>query len=820
MMGVLWHDLRYALRALRRSPGFAAAAVFTLALAIGANAAIFSLIRAILLRPLPFADSQRLVLVTELHQKEGERLASYPTFQDWQRESQAFEGMSFIRGQTVNFRSPEGPEQLIAGFVSPDFFRLTGGMPLLGRQFAAEEERAGGPDVAVISHSLWRRRFGGDPTAVGQMMRIGDRNVLIIGVMPPGFKYPPWAALWMPITSLPQTEQAVLTARGIHADSRVIARLRPGASIARAQSELSVVAARLAGAYPAESAGWTRAKLSPVAEEIMGDAKPRLLVLQATVLMVLLIGCANLANLSMARGAGRTREFGVRVALGAGRGRIVQQLLMESSLLAVGGGAAGLVLVSLILPALRSLAPEVFPRLDEVSVDGGVLLFTLVLSLFTAAAFGLLPALRASHTDLTAALVEGGRQAGGTRASRARSVLLVAEVALATMLLVAAGLLLHSFVRMSAVELGFRVEHLLTLRVMPPEPRYGDPDRAVALYQRLQQASASVPGVESVALSNHVPLTGGSMPTRVVVEGRVSADAGEDAALFRTVSPEYFRTMEIPLLSGREFDRSDMTGSSPSLLVNQTFVRRYLGQGSPLGRQVTVFKSVQRRDDFGEPLPGSIVGVVGDVRHFDQETDIEPEVYLPYTRNPPRWISLVVRTRTDPQTMILPLKRAVLAVEPDLPVVGDEFWAGFAPLSAYLEQGRAARTLNTALIGLFAATAVLLAMVGLYGVVAYLTARRERELALRIALGARGMDVLKLVLQPTLLLCLGGLVLGGIGALLLTRFMSGLLFGVKATDPATFGLVALGLASVVFVASLIPALRATRLDPMISLKSE
>jgi predicted permease len=820
MIDSLLHDLRYALRGLGRSPGFAAAAVLTLALAIGANAAIFSLIRAILLRPLPYTDSQRLVSVTELHQKEGERLASYPTFQDWQREGRAFDGMSFIRGQTVNFRSPEGPEQLIAGYVSPDFFRLTGGVPLLGRRFAPEEERPAGPDVTVISHSLWRRRFGGDPAAVGQTMRIGDRNLLVIGVMPPGFAYPPWATLWMPISSLPQTEQAVLTARGLHTDSRVIARLRPGTNTARAQGELSVVAARLAAAYPAESAGWTRVQLSPVAAEIMGDARPRLLILQTTVLMVLLIGCANLANLSIARGAARAREFAVRVALGARRGRIVQQLLLESSLLALGGAAAGLLLASSVLPALRSLAPDVFPRLDEVSVDWSVLLFTLVLSLFTAAAFGLLPALRASRPDLTTALVEGGRQAGGVRASRTRSVLVVAEVALAMMLLVAAGLLLRSFVRMSAVPLGFQPENLLTLRVMPPEPRYGDPERAVALYQRLQQATASVPGVESVALANHVPLTGASMPTKVVVEGRVSDGSAEDAALFRTVSPEYFRTMEIPLLAGRGIETSDLIDSSPAVVVNQTFARRYLPKGSPIGHQVTVFKSVQRRADFGEPLPGSVVGVVGDVRHFDQETDVEPEVYLPYTRNPPRWISLVVRTRTDPQTMILPLRRAVLAVEPDLPVVGDEIWAGFAPLSAYLEQGRAARTLNTALIGLFAGTAVLLAMIGLYGVVAYLTARREREIALRIALGARGVDVLRVVLQPTLLLCLGGLGLGGLGALLLTRFMSGLLFGVEATDPATFGLVAPGLAGVVFVASLIPALRATRLNPMLSLRSE
>jgi putative ABC transport system permease protein len=817
----LSQDLRYALRGLRRSPGFAAAAILTLALAIGANASIFSLIRGILLRPLPYADAEHLVSVTELHQQEGERLASYPTFQDWQQENRSFDGLVFIRGQTVNFRSPEGPEQLIAGYVSPEFFRVTGGVPLLGRVFAPDEERQGGPDVAVISHALWRRRFGGDPSALGRSMSISGRSVTVIGVMPPGFLYPPWATLWMPITNLPQSDQAVLTARDLHTDSRVIARLRPRVTLGRGESEMGFLAGRLAAAHPAESEGWTRVRLSPVSTEVLGDARPRLLVLQATVFMVLLIGCANLANLSMARGAARARELALRVALGARRRRIVQQLLIESSLLAVVGGTAGVVLALLVQSALRSHAPEVFPRLDEVSVDWMVVLVTLLLSLFTAAAFGLLPALRASRPDLTGALGESGRQVGvGVASSRARSLLVVTEVALAMMLLVGAGLLLRSFAQMNAVRLGFQPDHLLTLRVVPPEPRYSDPERAVGLYQRLQQATASVTGVESVALTNHVPLTGASMPTRVVVEGHGSGSPTEDAALFRTVSPEYFRTMKIPLLAGQELGASDLIGSSPAVVVNQTFARRYWPNTSALGHRVTVFKSVQRRADFGEPLDGLVVGVVGDVRHFGQEADIEPEVYIPYSRNPPRWISLIVRTRSDPQAMILPLRRAVLAVEPDLPVVGDAIWAGFAPLDEYLMHSRAARTLNTALVGLFAGTAVLLAMVGLYGVVAFLTTRREREIAVRIALGAQRLDILSVVLKRTLLLCLCGLVVGTLGALLLTRFMASLLFGIESTDPVTFGIVAPGLAAVVFIASVIPALRASRVDPMISLRSE
>jgi len=316
--------------------------------------------------------------VAELHPQEGARLASYPTFEDWQRESRSLEGLAFIRGQTVIFKSPEGPEQLIAGYVSPDFFRVAGSVPLLGRGFAAEEELPGGADVAVISHALWRRRFGGDPAAIGRTMTIGDRNVSIIGVLPPGFAYPPWATLWMPVASLPASEQALLTARDLHTDSRVIARLRPGLELRRAESEMSALAERLAAAHPKESSGWTRVELSPVSTEIMGDARPRLLILQATVFMVLLIGCANLANLSLARGAGRARELAVRMALGARRRRIIQQLLIESSLLALAGGTVGLLLAAWAQAALRSMAPEVFPRLDEVSLDWLVLIFTLL----------------------------------------------------------------------------------------------------------------------------------------------------------------------------------------------------------------------------------------------------------------------------------------------------------------------------------------------------------------------------------------------------------------------------------------------------------
>jgi putative ABC transport system permease protein len=820
MIDALGQDLRYGLRALRRSPGFALATILTVALGIGANTAVFSLIRGVLLRPLPYVEPDRLVSIREQHAQEGERLASYPTFEDWQRETDAFDGLAFIRGSTVILKGVDGPEQVIGGYVSPDFFRVVGTVPVLGRTLSPEEQRAGGPDVSVISYALWRRRFGGEPAVIGRSLRLGDRTVTIVGVMPPGFAYPEWASLWMPIARLPVSEQALLTARGLHTDSRVIGRLRAGLSLEQTQARLSAVAARLAAAYPAESAGWTRARLSRITEDVIGDSRSPLLILQATVFIVLLIGCANLANLSLARGTARTRELAVRTALGARRGRLIQQLLIESAVLTLAGGVAGTLLAIWAVALLRSTMPDVLPRLNEVMVDRWVLGFGLLLSAVSAVAFGLLPTLKVSRPRLTDALAEGGWQAGaGAGGSRTRALLIVAEVALAMILLVGAGLLLKSFARLERVPLGFEADHLLTLRVVPPTPKYDDPNHAVALYQRLQAAVAAAPGVEAVALSNHVPLTGASMPTRVAVEGRSDPET-ELVTLFRTISPGYFGTMRIPLLKGRSLTAADLAGSSGAVVVNQAFVRRYWPGRNPIGRRVTVFKSVQPRADFGQPLDGIVVGLVGDVRHFGQETDAVPEVYLPYLRNPPRWVSLVVRTRLDPELMIVPLRRAVLSVEPDLPVVGEGLWTGFAPVESFLAEGRAPRALNTVLLAAFAATALLLAMIGLYGVVAYMVVQREREIGLRIALGAQRADVLKLVLRRTVLLGAAGLALGTLGALLLTRFMASLLFGVTTTDLATFALVIAALAGVTLLAAYVPALRATRVDPMIALRSE
>jgi putative ABC transport system permease protein len=815
----LGHDFRYAFRQLARAPGFAAVAVLTLALGIGANTAVFSLVRGILLRPLPYAEPERLFSVFEEHAQEGSRLASYPTFLDWQRENRVFQGLAFIRGATRILRGPDGPEQILAGYVSPQFFRVIGKSPPLGRSFLPEEERTGVP-VAVISDGLWRRRFGGAADAVGQTMHLGDAVVRIIGVMPAGFAYPEWAELWLPIAALPAADRSVLTERALHTDSRVLGRLAAGIGVEQARTEMSTLGARLAGAYPADGQGWSRVALRPLAEELMGDASSRLLMLQATVLIVLLICCVNLVNLSLARGMVRSRELAVRAALGASRGRTVRQLLVESLILALAAAAAGVLLAGWSVDLLKRLAPDVLPRLPEVAVDAWTLGFTAALSLITTIAFGLLPALRSSHPDLLGALAEGGRSGTGLRRTRLRSALVVGELALAMILLVGAGLLLKSYGRLQRVALGFEADHLVTLRVVPPMPAYQDPARAVGLYRRLAEAVGAVPGVRSVALTNHLPLTGGSMQTKVQIDGRGTDARNEPSALFRTVSPGYLGTMGIPVVRGRALETGDFSQATGAVMVNQTFARRYWPNLDPIGRRVTVFKSVQTRADFGERLDGTVVGVTGDVRHFSQEDELVPEVYLPYTRNPPLWIQLVARTAGDPGRMIPVLRRTVLAVEPGLPVVGEGLWQGFATMDQFLAAGRAPRTFTSALLSTFAAVALLLALLGLYGVVSYLVVQREREIGVRMALGARPRDVLALVLRGSLRWCLYGIAIGAAGAFVLTRFMAGLLFGVGPTDPATFLVVGAVLAAVAALASFLPARRAALIDPMRSLRSE
>ncbi len=816
-MNGLVQDMRYALRALAKSPGFTAAAVLTLALGIGTNTATFSVVRAVLLRPLPYADGGRAVMVFEHDSAGNVRLASFPTFEDWRTAATAaLDGLAYVRGRGTVLKSAAGAERLVGAYVTDDFFHVLREPALVGRTFQADDMRAGAAPVVVLSHHLWRRRFGGDPAAVGRAVTLGDFTYTVVGVMPSDFGYPTWADLWAPLATIAATDRAVAE-RGFHADSRVVGRLRAGTDSAGAERLLGTVAARLATEYPLENAGWGAVSVVPVSGDVVGDdVAPRLRLLTAAVALVLLIACVNIANLSLARGAGHSRELAIRAALGAGGGALLRRLFAESALLALGGGVAGLVGALWATDWIRAHAADALPRMEEVGIDGGVVAFTGVVLALAAVLFGLLPTLRAAPHNLANALTDravGART--GRWQGRLRSWLVVSEVALALMLVAGAGLLIRSLWHLQQVDPGFRLEHLLSLQVEPPSPRYDDPARALDLYRHLAEAAGAVPGVRAAALTNHVPFSGASMPSRIEVEGTPTRPAGDEQALFRVVDAAYFSTMQIPLVRGRGFTRSDIDHPGDALIVNQALARRYWPGSDPVGRRMTVYKSAQGRPDFGQPVRATVVGVVGDVRHYGLDIDVVPEVYLPYTLTAWPRMALVVRTGDD-SARTAGLRRAVLAVDPDIPLEGPSLWAGVHEVSELLDSTLAPRRLANHLLIAFAVPALLLAALGIYGVIAYLVTGRTREIGIRMALGAERRDVLRLVLGQGMRLALLGVALGAAGALAAAQLLASQLYGVTATDPATL----IGAAAVGLLASYLPARHATRVNPVRALRQD
>lgn len=561
-MDILLHDLRYAVRSLRRNTGFTLVAVLTLALGIGATTAVFSVVSGVLLHPLPFAEQERLFYFTERSTQGGGRLPSYPNFLDWQRQATVLD-IAYARGRAEPMRGPEGVENVLVAYVSPRFLSVLGARPALGRTLLPDEEQAGGGggNAAVITHRFWMRHFGGDPAAVGRTLVLGDRSYTVAGVMPRGARFPLWVDIWAPVSAITGTDR-VLTERDFHADGILIGRLHPGVSLARAQGELGTIAQRLATAYPEANRDWTSVAAHPVGSMILGDVRPRLLVLMGAVAVVLLIACANVTSLSLARAAARTREIAIRSALGAGRARMVRQLLTESALIAAAGGLLGAGIAWCGVALLRRAAPWAVPRLNEVTLDSTVLAFVLCVSLATAIVVGLVPAFRGAAPDLADSLRERAPAAGGGRRRQLlRAMLVTAEIALALMLVAGAGLLIRSFWQLQRLELGFDPSRVVTFDVTPPSPRYDDPREAAALYARLADAVRPIPGVEQVALSNFPP-GGGGIPTRVEVDGKVLyGEWGDRGAIFRTISPGYFHTMEIPLRQGRDFTDADVSAS-------------------------------------------------------------------------------------------------------------------------------------------------------------------------------------------------------------------------------------------------------------------
>jgi putative ABC transport system permease protein len=822
-------DVRYAARSFRRSPGFTLAAVLTLALGIGATTAIFSIVDGVLVRGLPYRDADRIVDIWETSDNGGYRLPSYPTFKDWRDQSaswsDAFQEMAFVKGAEAIYVGDKGPERLLSSAVSPGFFHLLGVAPLLGRTFLPDEERPGANRVAVLAYDLWQRRFGGDPAIVGKTISFSGFPTTVIGVMPRDFAYPMWSiqtnqmsALWQPIAAVENTNPS-LSKRGVHSDSRTIARLSPYADSARVATVMRTVEQRLAQAYPDEQRHWTSAVFLPIRDEVLGNVRPTLLMLGGAVLLVLLLACANVANLLLVRASARDRELGVRAALGAGRPRLVRQLLVESLTLAAVGGALGMGFAVVLVRLVRETAAAQLPRANEIVVAPSALLFALGVTVLAALLAGIAPALRATRATTLARLRSGAHGSVGTRRdARLRAALVAAQFALALVLLVGSGLLIKSFLKLQSVDLGFDPENRVAIGISPTTGKYDDAVAAAGLYRRLVESMGSVPGVRDVGLVNHLPIGGGWVTSPVQVEGRTDDVAHQPEALYRTASESYLRTMGMRIARGRWFTDADIRDRN-GFIINETLAKLVWPGTDPIGRRITLRRSSQLRPDFGQPVSGLVIGVVRDVRQQSIGAKPSPEVFVPWTLEVWPWITLVAHVQSPARDIPL-LRRAVLNVDPTIPVAGDNLQGGFVTLDSNLASSEGQRRFATSLVGAFAAAALLLAAIGMYGVIAYGVAQRTREMGVRMALGASDRRILRLVLGEGVRLAILGAVLGIAGALASTRLIRSLLFETVPTDPLTFIVTPLILAGVALLATYIPARRATRLDPTLAIRGE
>ncbi|HEY7181210.1 MAG TPA: ABC transporter permease [Blastocatellia bacterium] len=793
----MFQDLRFGFRMLLKNSGFTLIAVLTLALGIGANTAIFSIVNALILRPLPYPGSERLVWVDYASSRNtgGEVLSAH--FLNWQGQSQTLKGIAQFEPATRTLTGAGEPERVEAGLVTASFFTTLGAQPLApGRNFTAAEDKSGGEPVVILSYGLWQRRYNGDQDIVGKTITLNDSSFTVVGVTPANFRFFRPFDVWLPLAIDLERDRAV----GNSSSQSTVARLKPGVSIEQARAELDALLQRYEATKPEGRPRIDlRPRLVPLQKLLLGDTRRPLLILLSAVGLVLLIACANVANLLLARAGAREKELAIRGALGAGRLRLARQLLTECLLLAMAGSAAGLLLAYWLIGLLGSLnsadALGEMGRVAAITIDLRVLGFTLIITLVTGLLFGLLPALRFSRTDLSVSLKEGGR--GGAGGRGLRNALMVSEVALAVVLLVGAGLLIRSFAKLLNVDPGYRAENLLTARITLP-PRYRDNSRR--LYEQILQRLAAIPGVTSVGATSHLPLLGYNLGAMLSVEGRPPLDAP-----ISSVNPDYFRTMGISLRAGRLLNDSD-TQDAPSVAVlSETLARRLFPDQDPLGKRFR--------------LPGSgaelttVVGVVGDIRHKGLDRDIENALYLSY-RQTPRGMALLLRSAVEPSILAPALRNAIREIDPALPVYE------MITMDERLSNSVAARRFNLLLLGGFAALALLLAGVGVYGVISYVVTQRTREIGIRMALGAQRADIARLFIKRGMAVVSLGVGLGLLGAFALTRLMSSLLFNVGANDPLTFSCVALLLSLVALAACYLPARRAARIDPLASLRHE
>jgi len=812
-MGTIWQDMRYGLRTLWKSPGFTYVAVLALALGIGANTAIFSVVNTVLLRPLPYKTPDRLVWLWETSPRNDipKEVASYPNFNDWRQQNQSFEAVAAFSNTSPSLTGSDGePERLPGAAVLGDFYTVLGVEPALGRKFLPEENEEGKHRVVILSHGLWQRNFGGDVRIVGQQIGVNNNQYMVVGVMPPNFQHPNPEArrpveMWLPMA----VSDAMRNGRRSDFLS-VIARLKPGVSVEQAGAEMTTIAARLEQQYPDTNSAWG-VIVQPLHQRFTGDVRPALLMLLGAVGFLLLIACANVANLLLARSSTRLKEIAIRTALGAGRWRIVRQLLTESIVLSLLGGALGLLVAFWGIDALIALSPGNIPRLESVGIDRQVMLFTLGVSLATGIVFGLAPALTVSNPNLNEMLKESGRSSmDGGRGRRLRNALAVAEIALSLVLLAGAGLLIKSFLRLQDVKPGFNPENLLAVELVLPTAKYAENGQVVNFYDQLLQQLSQQSGVQGAAVTSALPLGGGGDTIAFSVEGRppASTERVPDAEA-RTVSPDYFRTLQIPLRSGRLLDERDDQNAPRALIISETLARKYFPGEDPVGKRIT----------FGDPQAAdvnwwNVVGVVGDVRQSDLDEEPYAQVYRSYRQSPRRGLTVVVRTAGPPLAMLDVFRTQVRALDRQQPLYNAR------TAEQVLDQAIARPRFNMLLITILAAVAMILATVGIYGVISYMVTQRTHEIGIRMALGARPLDVFRMVLRQGLWIAVLGVGSGLVAAFALTRLLASLLYDVRSTDVVTFAAVSALLTAVVLLACYIPARRATKVDPMVALRYE
>ena len=802
-MSTFFQDLRYGIRMLLNKPGFSAVALITLALGIGANTMIFSVVNGVLLNPLPFPDSDRLVRLGESHPKFKGNF-TYASFLDLGKETESVENIAAARFWSDNLTGDGGePEQVSAMLVSANFFGALGVPPLIGRTFSREEDTPGNSNVVVLSNGLWQRRYGGDPNIIGKPIKFASHESTVIGVMPPGFQsnilFPGQYDIWSPLVAgdkLHDNRRAHLLA--------VVARLKPRASMQQAEAELNAIAGGINERNPGVDDPELGVTIIGLQERIVGGMRPALLVLLCAVGCVLLIACANVANLLLARSTAREKEIAIRLALGASRWRIARQLLTESTLLGLAGGAAGLFVAFWGVDSIVALAPGNLPRMDQVHLDGRVLVFTLGISLVTGILFGMAPALQLPKLSIHEVVKDGGRGSTGSRRRWLRQFLVVGEIAIALVLLIGAGLLINSFWRLLRTDRGFDERNVLTVNLMLS--RYSTPEQQINFLRTVLERVAQAPGARAVGLTSALPLRGGAS-TDFVIEGRTYELGDEPSADIRTIDPNYFRAMGIPIRAGRVFADSDSADSPKVMVINESMARRFWPNEDPIGKRVTM-------KDWGPPLTGEIVGIAGDVKPDTLDADPRPTIYWPYTQFPIIFNTLVIRGVGNPLSLVAAVKNQIWSVDPVQPI------ANIDTMEQVLASSVATRRFNMILISLFAATALALASVGVYGVISYTVSQRTHEIGIRMALGAKSSDVMKLVVAQGVALTMSGVVVGVGASLGLTRLMSTLLFGVGPTDIPTFSSVAVLLTVVSLAACIIPARRATRVDPMFALRCE